>query len=217
MRAASRFRPWPARRTSGGPATVARADRSPLARRSAASASPVSGRTSERASWSATVTLSSRRKAPTPSSSSHARVTPWRSTAPGTKERITAVPPGSPSTATSTSTPPGTDVLKDWPRIASRTLGDHGAGFPATVPSGRKMVTGVLFSALTCATASRRLRGSRVVTSGAMDCASTVAVDTAWSAASVRSTSASGTRNDTSTSELVATTSATIRSLIPAG
>ena len=29
MRAASRFRPVPARRTSGGPATAARADRSP--------------------------------------------------------------------------------------------------------------------------------------------------------------------------------------------
>ena len=95
-------------------------------------------------------------------------------------------------------------------------LADTGAGSPTTVPSGRKIVTGVLLAALTCATASWRLRGLSEVTSGAMACASTVAVETARSAASVRSTSASGTRNETSTSELVATTSATIRSLIPA-
>ena len=49
MRIASRFSPLPARRTSGGPVTVARAVRSPLARRSAAIASAASGRTSERA------------------------------------------------------------------------------------------------------------------------------------------------------------------------
>jgi len=78
-------------------------------------------------------------------------------------------------------------------------------------------VTGVLISALTCATATRRPRAPSVVTSGAIDCASTVAVEVARSAARVRSTRASGTRNETSTSEVVATTSATIRSLILAG
>ena len=50
MRAASLFSPAPARRTSGGPATVARADKSPAARRSEASASALMGRSTERAS-----------------------------------------------------------------------------------------------------------------------------------------------------------------------
>ena len=78
-------------------------------------------------------------------------------------------------------------------------------------------MTGVLVSALTWSTVSRRLPVVRVVTSGAIDWASTVAALTARSAASVRSTSASGTRKETSTRELVATTSRLMRSLMGAG
>ncbi len=77
-------------------------------------------------------------------------------------------------------------------------------------------MTGALLVALTSATASCRLRPLMAVTSGATDWASTVALEIAWSAASVRSTSASGSRKETSTSDVVATTSATIRSLIRA-
>ena len=136
----------------------------------------------------------------------------------GTKERITAVPPDSPPTATRTSTPPGTDELNDlFSRRASRTLGDLGTGGPPRVPSGRKTVTDALLAALTCATASCRSRPLIAVTSAATDWAWTMALEVAWSAASVRRTSASGSRNETSTSEVVATTTATIRSLIPAG
>ena len=54
MRTARRFSPAAARRTSGGPVTAARADSSPAARRSEAWASAASGRTRDRASWSAT-------------------------------------------------------------------------------------------------------------------------------------------------------------------
>ena len=53
-------------------------------------------------------------------------------------------------------------------------------------------------------------------TSGAMDCAWSVAVLTARSAASVRSTRASGIRKDTSTREPIATTSRMTRSLMAA-
>ena len=218
IRSASRFSPVPARRTSCGPATRARADRSPPARRSAARASAVSGRTSERASWSATTTLSSSRNAPMPSRSSQARVRPWRSTALGTKERITAVPPVSPPTATSTSIPPGTDALNDpLFRSASWTPVDRAAGTPTCVPSGRKTVTGALLLALTSATASRRSLPRMAVSSGATDWAWTMALDVAWSAASVRRTSANGTRKLTSTSDVVATTRATSRRLICPG
>jgi len=76
-------------------------------------------------------------------------------------------------------------------------------------------VTGmVLFSALTWSTARRRLSPLRVAASVAIHWAWTVAVLTARSAASVRSTSASGSRKETSTSELVATVSKMMRSLI---
>ena len=153
-----------------------------------------------------------------PSRRSQARATPWRSTASGTKERITAVPPVSPPTATSTSIPPGTDALNDrLARSASWTLADRAAGTPTCVPSGRKTVTGALLVALTSATASRRSPPRMAVSSGATDWAWTMALDVAWSAASVRSTSANGTRKLTRTSDVVATTSATIRRLIRAG
>jgi hypothetical protein len=79
------------------------------------------------------------------------------------------------------------------------------------------MVTVVPVSALIWSIASRRLSVGRVVTSGAMACAWSVAVLTARSAASVRSTRASGIRKETSTSELVATTSRMTRSLMAAG
>jgi hypothetical protein len=85
------------------------------------------------------------------------------------------------------------------------------------VPDGRKTVTGVLVSAFTWSTVSRRLLVVSVVTSGASDWASAVAALTARSAASVRSTSASGTRKETRTRELVATTSRLMRSLTGAG
>ena len=78
-------------------------------------------------------------------------------------------------------------------------------------------MTGVLVSAFTWSTVSRRLPTSSVVTSGASDWASAVAALTARSVASVRSTSASGTRKETSTRELVATTSRLTRSLMGAG
>lgn len=95
-------------------------------------------------------------------------MTPRCSTASGTKERITAMPSGRPATATRTSIPPGTEVLKDCPRAASSMLDDLGAGTPTTVPSGRKIVTGVLLAALTPSTVICRLRSSSVVTSGSI-------------------------------------------------
>ena len=55
-----------------------------------------------------------------------------------------------------------------------------------------------------------------VATRGARLCAWVVALLTASFAAKLRSTSASGTRKETSTRELVATTSRMTRSLIPA-
>ncbi len=78
-------------------------------------------------------------------------------------------------------------------------------------------MTGVLVSAFTWSTVSRRLLVARVVTSGARDWASAVAALIARSAASARSTSANGTRKETSTRELVATTSRLMRSLTAAG
>jgi hypothetical protein len=78
-------------------------------------------------------------------------------------------------------------------------------------------VTGLpLFSAFTWSTASRSWLASRVVTRGARFWAWMVAVLTARSAANVRSTSASGTRNETSTRELVAMTSRMTRNFIRA-
>ena len=53
-------------------------------------------------------------------------------------------------------------------------------------------------------------------TQGARLCAWVVALLTAWFAAKLRRTSASGTRKETSTRELVATTSRMTRNLIPA-
>lgn len=76
MRAARWFRPAPTRRTSGGPARPALADRSPRASRSETRATAASGRTRERASWSATATLSASSPNPTHPSNSHARATP---------------------------------------------------------------------------------------------------------------------------------------------
>ena len=76
-------------------------------------------------------------------------------------------------------------------------------------------MTGVpLLAAFTWSTASRRLPALRVAASGAIHWACTVAVLTARSAASARSTSASGSRKETRTSELVATASRMIRSLM---
>ena len=72
-------------------------------------------------------------------------------------------------------------------------------------------------SAFNPSTVSRRLLVPSVVTSGARCWASKVAALTARSAVKLRSTSASGTRKETSTSELVATTSRMTRSLKPPG
>ncbi len=77
-------------------------------------------------------------------------------------------------------------------------------------------MTGVWVCAFTWSTVSRRLPAGSVVTSGASDWISAVAALTARSAARVRSTSASGTRKDTRTSELVAITSRLMRSLMAA-
>ena len=161
MRTASRFSPTPARRTSGGPATVARADKSPAASWSEASATALIGRTTDRASWSATATLSTSSSRPTQPSSSQARVTPWRSTESGTKALITAGPPGRPSTATSTCSPPGAWAVKLRPFWASWTAADRAAGWPSSAPEGRKMVTGVPVSALIWSIVSRRLLGGQ--------------------------------------------------------
>ncbi len=196
---------------------MARADRSPAASRSEASASALIGRTKDRASWSATATLSTSSIRPTKPSSSQARVTPWRSTESGTNVLITAPPPGRPATATSTCSPPAASAVKLRPFWASSTAADLGAGCPSSAPDGRKTVTRVLLSSLIWSMVSRRLSAGGVVTSGAMDCAWAVAALIARSAASVRSTSASGTRNDTRTRELVATTSRLMRSLMRAG
>ncbi len=72
----------------------------------------------------------------------------------------------------------------------------------------------VLSWAFTCATAAFRLAPLSVATSGAIHWARTVAELTARSAAEVRSTRASGTRNAISTMELIATTRRMIRSLM---
>ena len=73
---------------------------------------------------------------------------------------------------------------------------------------------GVLFSAFIVSSSSCRLCWLRVGISNASDWASAVAVLIARSAARERSTSASGTRNETSTRELVATASRMMRSLM---
>ena len=74
---------------------------------------------------------------------------------------------------------------------------------------------GVLpFSAFIWSTASRRLLGLSVATSGVMPWAWIVAVLIARSAACVCNTIASGSRNETRTSELVATTRKMMRSLM---
>ena len=114
-----------------------------------------------------------------------------------------------------TSTPPGTIVVKLRPLAARRTSAFRGAGAPRDVPSGRNTVTGVvLFSAFTWATVARRRLVPSVGTNGAIHWALTVAELTARSAASVRSTRASGIKKETSTRELAATTSRMMRSLI---
>ncbi len=69
-------------------------------------------------------------------------------------------------------------------------------------------------SALIWSTASRRLPGRSVATSGVMPWAWMVAALMARSAAWVRNTIASGNRNETRTSELVATTRQMMRSLM---
>ena len=76
---------------------------------------------------------------------------------------------------------------------------------------------GVSVTAFTWSTVSFSVVIGSVVTCGDSDCAWAVAVLTARSAASVRSTSASGIRKEISTSELVATTSRMTRSLMGAG
>ena len=215
MRAARRLRPLLTCRISGGPATAARVARFPAASWSEACARARSVRTWDLASWSATATLSSSRPSPTPPRISQARVTPARNWARLMNARITAVPWGSPCTATSTSTPPWDGVAKLRPVAASRTPADRDAGWPRTAPPGRNTVTGWSRSAaLTRSTASLRLAPDSVATSGAIHWARTVAALTARSAADDRSTRASGTRKEISTIELTATTRRMIRSLI---
>jgi len=70
-------------------------------------------------------------------------------------------------------------------------------------------------SAFICPTATLRVSVPRAAWP-ARTCAWVVALPTAWFAAKLRSTSASGTRKETSTRELVATTSMMTRSLIRA-
>ena len=205
--AASRLRPAPTCRISGGPATGARADRSPPPSVSAAAATARSGRSIDRASWLDTSTPSPIRPAPIRPSVSHAAGTPWVRVVPGTKVRITAVPPGSPCTATRTSTPPGARSLKLCPSRASRTPPDTGVVAPRMAPPGRNTDVGSPgFSALTLATSSLRSRVLSVAASGASHCALAVAALTARSATNVRSSKASGTRNETRISELTART-----------
>ncbi len=76
---------------------------------------------------------------------------------------------------------------------------------------------GVSVTEFTWSTVSFSVVIGSVVTSAAMYCAWAVAVLTARSAASVRSTRASGIRKETSTRELVAATSRMTRSLMGAG
>ncbi len=169
MRAARRLRPLLTCRISGGPATAARVARFPAASWSEACARARSVRTWDLASWSATATLSSSRPSPTPPRISQARVTPARSWVPLMNARITAVPWGSPCTATSTSTPPWDGVAKLRPVAASRTPADRDAGWPRIAPPGRNTVTGWSRSAaLTRSTASLRLAPDSVATSGAI-------------------------------------------------
>ena len=136
-----------------------------------------------------------------------------------TGQSFTAVgPAGRPSTATRTSAPDASTVVELRPfAAASRTAAERGAGWPSSPPSGRKTVTWLpVFPAFTWFTVSPRSLVSTVVTSGARFWAWRVAVLTARFAAKVRSTSASGTRKETSTSELVATMSRMTRNLIRA-
>jgi hypothetical protein len=177
----------------------------------------LSGRTRERASWAETITLSATRPSPTPARTSQARNTPWFSCAWGTNVRITAVPCGKPATATSTSVPPAIWLVPLLPPAASRTLRDRCAAAPSVGPSGMKIVMGCVGS---CAFARRKatLRSGMpsVSTRPAMNWASTVAALTARSAWKVRSSSASGTRNETRIIELIATASRMMRSLMGA-
>ena len=62
---------------------------------------------------------------------------------------MTAVPLARPSTATRTCSPPGASAEKLRPWRASLTAADTGAGWPSSVPDGRKTVSRVVDSALT--------------------------------------------------------------------
>ena len=141
--------------------------------------------------------------------------------------RITAVPPGRPWTAAlagrpwtaaSTSAPAGPVVVKLLAVVAAFvTAAVWAAGGPISWPLGMKTVTVVPpLPAFASSTVALSVSVGSVATSGARFCASAVALLTAWFAAKLRSTSASGTRKETSTSELVATTSRMTRSLIRA-
>ena len=100
---------------------------------------------------------------------------------------------------------------------ALSTVADRSAGWPSFWPPGMKTVTGLPpSSAFARSTVTLRVSVGSVATRGASCCASAVALLTAWLAAKLRSTSASGTRKETSTRELVATTSRMTRNLIPA-
>ena len=128
---------------------------------------------------------------------------------------MTAVPPLSPATATSTSRPPGTGALKLRPAIAASTAEERRAGTPSTRPSGRKTVTRWGPCAFSSATTSVRGPVSSRATDGASTSNSPVAAASTRSATVARTSSAIGTRKATSTSELVAATRATRRALIP--
>jgi hypothetical protein len=100
---------------------------------------------------------------------------------------------------------------------AFTTVADRSAGWPNVWPSGMKTVTALPpLRAFTSWTVALRVSGTSVATRGASCCACAVALLTASFAAKLRSTSASGTRKETSTRELVATTSRMTRNLIPA-
>ena len=128
-----------------------------------------------------------------------------------TKVRITPVRPAGSRTAKTISRPPSTIPDALLPRAASSTSGVRGAGAPSTGPSAGNTLTwaGDVASTWATATAARRVRdgdqrGQRLGVRGRRR-------RTARSAATVRTSSASGTRNATSTSDVVAATSSSTR------
>ena len=128
-----------------------------------------------------------------------------------TKVRITPVRPAGSRTAKTISRPPSTIPDALLPRTASSTSGVRGAGAPSTGPSAVNTLTWAGEVASTWATATASEAGSATATSAVSAWASAVAASTARSDATVRTSSASGTRNATSTSEVVAATSSSTR------